>query len=162
MTDPNYAQITVTELDNGSVQYDIMPHDQIEESAIVLLNQDGILSIRDQDGTYMPIAGTEIAEVLEYSPLPDFFEFLPEADQQLFEDIDTGVAITMYRNDNGSLVIDVDLENNNFSQFVGAIPTENVGFEQRTLIEGNEIGIIEAPTGPNGMEPQDVPPQFKI
>ena len=40
MTDPStHAQITITEMGNGSVQYDIIPHDKTEEGAMVLLDK---------------------------------------------------------------------------------------------------------------------------
>lgn len=163
MADPvNYAQITVTELENGSIQYDIIPHDQTEERAMVLLDQDGVLSLRDEDGEYMPIAGTEQGYITDYAPI-DIIPFdFPQEGVQSFEDIENNVGISLSRNDQGALVVEVEYEGNNRTQFVGAIPEFNTGFQQRTLIIEDEIGGVNAQTSPGGVEPHTIPPSFKI
>lgn len=163
MTDPvNYAQITLTELEDGSVQYDIIPHDQTEERAMVLLNKDGVLSIRDEDGEYMPIAGTQTGFISEYAPI-DIIPFdLVEEGVQVFEDMENNVGISLSRNDQGALVIEVDYEDDSRTQFIGAIPEYNSGFEQRTLVIEDEIGGVNAETSPGGVEPHTIPPSFKI
>lgn len=167
MTDPvSYAQITTTQLEDGSVQYDIIPHDQTEEGAIILLNRDGVLSIRDEDGEYQAIAGTQDIHIGEYNPLGlELFEELLDmvpADVQQFEDLESNVSISLSRNDSGSLVVEVETGNDTREQFIGAIPKENVGFESRSLIVDDQIGIGTTSTSPGGVNPSDVPPSFKI
>ena len=163
MTDPStYAQITVTELGNGSVQYDIIPHDKTEEGAMVLLDQNGVLSARDEDGQYKPIAGTENFNIYDYVEPDGALPTFPLPDAQKFEDVENGVGITMYRNENNALVIDIDRDDGVRSQFIGLIPEENRGYEARTQIHEDEIGVGEAFTGPDGKTPDQVVPSFKI
>ena len=157
--EPNYAQISIVELEDGGVQYDIIPHDPNIESSSVIVRPDGVISFRDEDGDYKIVGDTAKFFNVDPNGLSDPMALSASQSDQAFIDEANGLEIAIGFDYENKFFIHANKHGEERQQRLTAYPGMNIGYDSRVGVTGEDTAIeAQGQITPDG-EPWIPPPE---